>query len=73
MAIESIDSALCAGCGICVDTCPMDVIRMDDDSGKAFIKYPNDCIICEWCAQDCPEKAITVTDGKTSRFIRSWG
>lgn len=29
MSIERIDTDLCDGCGICVDTCPMDVVRLD--------------------------------------------
>ena len=29
MAIERIDLELCNGCGICVTTCPVDVIRLD--------------------------------------------
>jgi NADPH-dependent glutamate synthase beta subunit-like oxidoreductase len=29
MAIERIDPGLCNGCGICVTTCPVDVIRLD--------------------------------------------
>jgi NAD-dependent dihydropyrimidine dehydrogenase PreA subunit len=72
MTIEAINRELCTGCGVCVDTCPMDVIRIDDDE-KAIVRYPNDCIICEWCAQDCPQNAIVVAAGKTSVFIRSWG
>ena len=29
MSISRIDSGLCNGCGICVDACPQDVIRLD--------------------------------------------
>lgn len=29
MSLERIDETLCNGCGTCVDTCPMDVIRLD--------------------------------------------
>ena len=39
MSIEKIDHDLCTGCGICVDICPMDVIRMKEDGEKAVIKY----------------------------------
>ena len=32
MAIDEIDPELCNGCGVCVNSCPMDVIRMDGKS-----------------------------------------
>ena len=45
--IESLDraqwEALCDGCGVCVDSCPTDVLRMDAASGKAVVAYPRDC------------------------------
>ena len=31
MAIEKIDYELCTGCGICVNSYPMDVFRLDKD------------------------------------------
>lgn len=73
MSIERIDPELCNGCGICVKTCPIDVIRMDERGKKAVIKYPEDCMVCGWCAEDCPEQAITVSLEKDSPYIVSWG
>ena len=73
MAIEKIDLELCTGCGICVESCSVDVIRMDEDSQKAIIRYPQDCMLCEFCALDCPEEAITVTPDKEAPLIVSWG
>ena len=61
MAIEKIDENLCNGCGICVDTCPMDVIRLDKIKEKAYIKYPGDCTVCYFCEMDCPVGAIYVS------------
>ena len=37
MSIERIDPELCNGCGICVDSCSMDVIRMEQEKKKAVI------------------------------------
>ncbi len=61
MAIERIDQELCVGCAICVDSCSMDVIRMDEKSGKAVIRYGEDCVLCGFCGRDCPEKAISLS------------
>ena len=30
MAIERIDTELCVGCGVCLNSCCMDVVRIDD-------------------------------------------
>ena len=73
MAIEKIDEEICIGCGDCVNSCPMDVIRMEEETGKAVIRYGEDCMICDQCALDCPVDAITVTPSKTSPLTLSWG
>ncbi len=73
MSIESIDAELCNGCGICVKICPMDVLRMDDDDKKAVIRYPEDCMLCEFCALDCPVQAITISPQKSAPLLVSWG
>lgn len=73
MSIERIDADLCTGCGICVDTCPMDVIRMDEKSKKAVIKYPYDCMLCLDCEQECPTKAIYVSPEQKVMPMLNWG
>ena len=73
MSIEKIDHDLCTGCGICVNSCPMDVIRMDEEENKAIIKYQEDCMLCEFCVLDCPVDAIYVSPEKHSPLIVSWG
>ncbi len=73
MSVERIDLELCNGCGICVDSCPVDVLRMDEASGKAVIKYPEDCMLCDWCELDCPQNAIYVSPLKSAPLILSWG
>ncbi len=60
MPIVGIKEELCDGCGICLDSCHTDVIRMND-AGKAVVSYPSDCDTCFLCEQDCPRRAITVS------------
>jgi len=58
--ISSIDPARCNGCGICVEICIMDVIRLDEATDKAYIAYPDDCQLCYQCELECPEGAVYV-------------
>jgi NAD-dependent dihydropyrimidine dehydrogenase PreA subunit len=73
MSIEKIDPELCTGCGICVENCPMDVIRMDEESQKAVIRYADDCMLCLFCERDCPVNAIYVSPEKKVTPLLSWG
>jgi len=73
LAIEWIDEELCTGCGICVEICPMDVLRMDEVGETAVIKYKSDCMVCNTCSLDCPTKAITIIPHKESPPILCWG
>ena len=73
MSIDRIDENLCTGCGICADSCPMDVIRMDEDRGKAAIRYREDCTLCAICEIDCPQGAIYVGPSKDTPVTTCWG
>ena len=73
MVIDRIDPELCNGCGLCVNICPTDVLRMDKKSEKAVITYPDDCMLCEFCVADCPTNAITLAPEIILPMITSWG
>ena len=73
MPVEHIDTDKCIGCGTCVDTCPMDVLRLDETSGQSKIAYPQDCQICHLCRIYCPEDAITISPEKYVRPMVGWG
>ena len=72
MAIERIDKELCIGCGTCVNSCPVDVIRLDKVRRKAFIAYPQECMCCVSCELDCPVGAIYVSPDKHDPLLVSW-
>ena len=72
MAIESMDKEKCVGCGNCRLVCATDVIAMGED-GKPYIKYPQDCIVCLFCEQECPTKAIYVSPRHDFKQLQAWG
>ena len=47
----------CVGCGICIDICFVDAIRVSE--GKANISA--ECRGCGRCVEVCPSEAITLT------------
>jgi NAD-dependent dihydropyrimidine dehydrogenase PreA subunit len=55
MSVE-IDREKCDGCGVCVEICPLDALRLDED-GKAYVKY-DECWYCGCCELECPRKAV---------------
>lgn len=59
--LKELDEDRCTGCKICVDVCAEDVLRFDEDRGKAYVAYPDDCLGCGACAWFCPLKCIEVT------------
>ncbi len=61
MGIRKIDLDLCNACGICIDACPMDVLREDRTTKKPLIKYLRDCQACLLCELKCPCQAIYVS------------
>lgn len=56
--IQHIDRERCTGCGSCVESCPLDTIRLKEQ--KAVIAYPEDCHSCYLCELACPVGAIYV-------------
>lgn len=53
----SISKQSCVGCKKCIDVCPGNLIKIDEDK-KAYIKYPKDCWGCCSCIKACNSSAI---------------
>jgi len=47
------------GCTVCVDVCPLDVLRISEETKKAYMAY-DECWYCLPCQCDCPTAALTV-------------
>jgi NAD-dependent dihydropyrimidine dehydrogenase PreA subunit len=60
MSTVVIDPSKCDGCGVCLQSCPVDMLRFDEATKKAYVAYPGDCHVCCLCEDDCPQKAIAV-------------
>jgi len=53
-----VDDNLCTGCGLCVDACPFEIMRLDPVTGLA-IKCDL-CLGAFHCVQVCPAEALSV-------------
>jgi adenylylsulfate reductase subunit B len=53
-------SALCKGCGKCVDICPADNMQFNPRIRKAYNADPVSCSECLNCVKYCPEHAVDV-------------
>ncbi len=58
-----IEPRRCKGCGVCIQSCPMQVLILNDE-GKVEAKELARCVFCGICEQRCPDFAIAVHKGK---------
>lgn len=52
-----VDKDKCAGCGPCVDACPVTAIKIEDNLA---IIDADTCIDCGACVGECPSEAISL-------------
>ena len=59
----SVDSDVCTGCGLCVDTCPA-VFEMDDAVARVRVEnVPEDALdTCREAADNCPVEAVNIKE-----------
>jgi 2-oxoglutarate ferredoxin oxidoreductase subunit delta len=60
-----IDRARCKGCGLCIASCPEDVLAYSGKHNRngydvVYMKNAKRCLGCAICAQTCPDIAIEV-------------
>ena len=51
-----VDKEKCTGCKSCVEVCPVDAIKIEND--KAVIS--DECVECGACVNECPSEAISL-------------
>lgn len=59
--VPSVDAERCKGCGLCVRTCPEEVLVMEDGRPRAAAGTFLGCIACGQCMAVCPTGGITVS------------
>jgi|YelNatPaOPRAMG01_1025707.scaffolds.fasta_scaffold202646_2 NAD-dependent dihydropyrimidine dehydrogenase PreA subunit len=59
MAIIEIKKEFCKNCNVCVEVCPLDVLKESNDL-TPLIAYREDCQSCYLCKISCPEGAIVI-------------
>ena len=65
--LSVIDQDACIGCGTCVERCPTDAIKLNENQ-KAE-RDENSCFGCGVCVRFCPEEAISLKEGLRKVFI----
>lgn len=52
-----VDLDKCDGCGTCVEACPAEAIKIENE--KAVVDE-EECVDCETCMDECPNNAISM-------------
>lgn len=55
------DKDKCIQCGLCVNYCPRDVLRMGEDN-YPYMEFRDDCWYCDVCTYVCPKQALTLEE-----------
>ena len=51
-----ISSDLCTGCGVCIESCPLEILELAND--KCVLSTPDECTDCQSCIATCATEAI---------------
>jgi len=55
MAVK-VDKENCTGCGVCIDVCPAEAIKIEND----IAAISDDCSECGVCVSECPNDALSL-------------
>jgi NAD-dependent dihydropyrimidine dehydrogenase PreA subunit len=56
-----IDETKCTGCGMCLEVCPHEVLKLNGK--RVLIQNRDACMECGACSRNCPAGAIFVQAG----------
>jgi NAD-dependent dihydropyrimidine dehydrogenase PreA subunit len=59
-ATISINTRDCVGCGICVQRCKLNVLKLYDDKSHISLAYLPNCTLCRECEEACTVKTIRI-------------
>ena len=67
-----IDLDQCNGCGICMDACFIDVIRISEQDKKPVPVYEEECVWCLECEIACNQQCIEVIPEIPGHRVAPW-
>ena len=53
--VVKIDIEKCTGCGSCVDCCPSEALKVENEKVEVDADA---CVDCGVCVDECPEEAL---------------
>lgn len=72
MSVARYDLNACIGCRNCVNVCPMDVMKFDEEAHKSVIAYPENCQSCGQCYINCLGRSLAIIDNTLSYGINAY-
>ncbi|WP_027370241.1 4Fe-4S dicluster domain-containing protein [Desulfovermiculus halophilus] len=58
-----IDNTKCIGvekCGQCINVCPVNIFKSDNDAVAIIEENEDECTLCERCLEECGQNAIEI-------------
>ena len=62
MSVIRYDLDACIGCRLCIQVCPFDVFRFNEEHKKSVIAYPENCQSCGQCFVNCLGRSLTIVN-----------